>query len=62
MQNDEEGATHWLYRGHEHLWQDYGLFGAFDPETGWCRPNADGHEPGGAKGVVCDGAARRAMA
>ena len=54
VQNDEEGATHWLYRGHEHLWQDYGLFGAFDPETGWCRPDADGHEPGGAKGVACD--------
>ena len=54
VQQDDEGATHWLYRGHEYLWQDYGLFGAFDPETGWCRPNADGHEPGGAKGVACD--------
>ena len=54
VQDDDEGATHWLYRGHEYLWQDYGVFGAFDPETGWCRQDADGHEPGGAKGVACD--------
>ena len=51
---DSEGATWWLYRGHMYLWQDYGVFGAFDPEGGWCMPNADGAEPGGFKGVVCD--------
>ena len=37
-----------------YLWQDYGIFGVFDPETGWCRPDAAGDEPGGVKGVVCD--------
>ncbi len=52
--NDEEGFTWWFYRGHMYLWQDYGIFGVFDPETGWCRPNAAGAEPGGVKGVVCD--------
>ena len=54
VQDEEAGATWWLYRGHMYLWQDNGLFGAFDPETGWCRTDADGHEPGGAKGVACD--------
>jgi uncharacterized iron-regulated membrane protein len=48
------GATWWLYRGHMHLWQDQGLFGVFNPDEGWCRVNASGHEPGGARGVVCD--------
>ena len=51
---DTEGATWWLYRGHMYLWQDWGPFGAFDPESGWCRADADGIEPGGVKGVVCD--------
>lgn len=57
IHHDSVGANHWLYRGHEFLWQDHGLFGAFDPETGWCRAGADGdagHEPGGLKGVACD--------
>jgi uncharacterized iron-regulated membrane protein len=52
--NESEGATHWLYRGHEYLWQDQGIFGVFDPEDGWCRAGADGHEPGGVKGIACD--------
>ena len=52
--DDEEGATHWLYRGHEYLWQDHGLFGVFDGGDGWCRLDAGGAEPGGLKGVVCD--------
>ena len=51
---DTEGASWWLYRGHMYLWQDWGPFGAFDPETGWCRADADGIEPGGIKGVACD--------
>jgi uncharacterized iron-regulated membrane protein len=50
--NDTEGVSWWLYRGHMYLWQDWGPFGAFDPETGWCT--ADGGEPGGLTGVVCD--------
>ena len=37
-----------------YLWQDHGIFGVFDPEDGWCRPDADGAEPGGVRGVVCD--------
>ena len=48
------GATWWLYRGHMYLWQDHGVAGVFDPESGWCRKDADGIEPGGFKGVVCD--------
>ena len=52
--DDEAGFTHWLYRGHLYLWQDHGIAGVFDSEHGWCRPDSDGHEPGGAKGVVCD--------
>ena len=52
--DDEAGFTHWLYRGHLYLWQDHGIAGVFDSEDGWCRPGSDGHEPGGAKGVVCD--------
>ena len=43
-----------MYRGHMYLWQDHGIFGVFDPDSGWCRPDADGAEPGGVKGVVCD--------
>lgn len=39
--HDEVGLTPWLYRGHMYLWQDHGIFGAFDPEHGWCRPDAD---------------------
>jgi uncharacterized iron-regulated membrane protein len=50
----EEGLTWWLYRGHMYLWQDNGVFGVFDPESGWCKLDADGHEPGGVRGVVCD--------
>jgi uncharacterized iron-regulated membrane protein len=53
-QKDTEGATWWLYRGHMYLWQDHGPLGAFDPASGWCRPDAGGDEPGGVKGVVCD--------
>ncbi len=49
-----EGWTWWLYRGHMYLWQDHGVFGVFDPVDGWCRTDADGNEPGGAGGVVCD--------
>ena len=52
--DDEAGFTHWLYRGHLYLWQDHGIAGVFDSEHGWCRPDSDAHEPGGAKGVVCD--------
>ena len=37
-----------------YLWQDHGLFGVFDLADGWCRVDADGHEPGGVHGVVCD--------
>ena len=51
---DEVGLTPWLYRGHMYLWQDHGIFGAFDPAEGWCRPDAAGNEPGGVHGVVCD--------
>lgn len=43
-----------MLRGHEDLWQDTGVFGVFHPDDGWCRRDADGIEPGGAKGVVCD--------
>jgi uncharacterized iron-regulated membrane protein len=49
-----EGFTWWLYRGHMFLWQDHGVFGVFDPRDGWCRLDAAGAEPGGARGVVCD--------
>ncbi|MET0461241.1 MAG: PepSY-associated TM helix domain-containing protein, partial [Ilumatobacteraceae bacterium] len=52
--SDTEGISWWLYRGHMYLWQDWGPFGAFDPETGWCTANAEGVEPGGVTGVVCD--------
>jgi uncharacterized iron-regulated membrane protein len=52
--NEEEGFTHWMYRGHDALWQDNGVFGLFDAESGWCHRDADGAEPGGMKGVVCD--------
>jgi uncharacterized iron-regulated membrane protein len=51
---DDEGFTAWMYRGHMQLWQDHGIAGVFDPQSGWCRAGADGHEPGGVKGVVCD--------
>jgi uncharacterized iron-regulated membrane protein len=54
VRDEEEGASWWLYRGHMYLWQDQGLFGAFNPDSGWCRPNADGVEPGGVRGVACD--------
>ncbi len=54
VRNESEGATNWLYRGHMTLWQDHGIFGVFDADHGWCRPSADGVEPGGVKGVVCD--------
>jgi uncharacterized iron-regulated membrane protein len=54
VRDDEAGATWWLYRGHLYLWQDFGIAGVFDPETGWCRADADGAEPGGLKGVACD--------
>ena len=37
-----------------YLWQDQGIFGVFNPESGWCRLDANGAEPGGIKGVVCD--------
>jgi uncharacterized iron-regulated membrane protein len=51
---DDEGFTHWMYRGHMYLWQDHGIFGVFHPKSGWCRPDSKGAEPGGAQGVVCD--------
>jgi uncharacterized iron-regulated membrane protein len=54
IRNEAEGFSWWMYRGHMYLWQDYGVFGVFDPDDGWCRRNADGAEPGGAKGVICD--------
>ena len=54
IKDEEAGASWWLYRGHMYLWQDWGVAGMFDPESGWCRANADGVEPGGVKGVVCD--------
>lgn len=53
LAKDSEGANAWLYRGHEMLWQDQGVFGVFNPDHGWCRA-VDGHEPGGVKGVACD--------
>ena len=52
--DEEAGFSWWLYRGHMYLWQDHGVFGAFDPESGWCRVTAEGVEPGGLEGVVCD--------
>jgi uncharacterized iron-regulated membrane protein len=52
--DDGEGWTNWMLRGHIYLWQDNGLFGTFDQQSGWCRSGDDGHEPGGVKGVVCD--------
>ena len=52
--DDGEGFTNWMLRGHIYLWQDNGIAGAFDQQNGWCRSGDDGHEPGGAKGVVCD--------
>ena len=54
IRDEEEGLSWWFYRGHMYLWQDYGVFGVFDPETGWCRPDAEGAEPTGIHGVVCD--------
>ncbi len=54
VRDEEEGFSWWLYRGHMYLWQDYGMFGVFDPEDGWCRKDADGGEPTGVHGVVCD--------
>jgi len=53
MRDDAAGASPWLFRGHELLWQDHGPFNVFHPATGWCRAEA-GHEPGGMRGVVCD--------
>jgi len=52
--NSEEGFSWWMYRGHMYLWQDNGLFNAFNAQNGWCKADAKGHEPGGAKGLVCD--------
>ena len=53
VQEESEGLTRWLYRGHEFLWQDQGVAAAFAPGSGWCR-TPDGGEPGGARGVACD--------
>jgi len=53
VRNDEEGLTHWLYRGHMYLWQDQGIAAAFNADHGWCRA-VKGVEPGGVKGAVCD--------
>jgi uncharacterized iron-regulated membrane protein len=52
--NDEAGFSWWMYRGHMYLWQDHGILGVFDPQTGWCRADRAGNEPDGVKGVVCD--------
>jgi uncharacterized iron-regulated membrane protein len=52
--NDAVGFSWWMYRGHMHLWQDNGPFNVFHQQSGWCRAGADGHEPGGVHGVVCD--------
>lgn len=52
--NPQEGFGWWMYRGHMHLWQDNGVFGVFHPTSGWCRLDANKHEPGGIKGVACD--------
>jgi len=52
--DESAGISWWLYRGHMYLWQDWGPFGAFDPESGWCTADADGVEPGGVTGAVCD--------
>ncbi|HEV7720162.1 MAG TPA: PepSY-associated TM helix domain-containing protein, partial [Iamia sp.] len=54
VQDEEEGFSHWMLRGHEALWQDHGVLNVFHPDDGWCRPDGDGAEPGGPKGVVCD--------
>jgi uncharacterized iron-regulated membrane protein len=54
VRDEEAGASWWLYRGHMYLWQDHGVAGVFDPETGWCRRDSGGAEPGGVRGVVCD--------
>ena len=35
--NDGEGFTNWMLRGHIYLWQDNGIAGTFDQQTGWCR-------------------------
>ncbi len=53
VREEATGATAWLYRGHEYLWQDHGIFNAFHPTKGWCRA-VDGREPGGVKGIACD--------
>jgi len=42
---DTEGITWWLYRGHMYLWQDHGLLGAFDPESGWCSDIWKANDP-----------------
>lgn len=54
VRDEEEGFSWWMYRGHMYLWQDHGLFNVFDPDHGACRLDADDHEPGGVKGVLCD--------
>jgi uncharacterized iron-regulated membrane protein len=52
--NPDAGIGWWMYRGHMHLWQDEGVFGLFDAQSGWCGVGDDGIEPGGVRGVVCD--------
>ena len=47
--DEEAGFTWWLYRGHMQLWQDHGIFGVFDPESGWCRPTPTGRSPAASR-------------
>lgn len=54
VQDEGEGFSHWMLRGHENLWQEHGILNVFDEDAGWCRRDAGGAEPGGPKGVVCD--------
>lgn len=54
VRNENEGMSWWMYRGHMYLWQDFGPFGMYDPDTGWCHSGPGGVEPGGVPGVLCD--------
>ena len=43
--DDEAGITWWLFRGHMYLWQDYGIFGVFDPKRDGAAPTATATSP-----------------